>query len=110
LIIKKQKNIENLINAKNKSNSDLKIDISLNVFKMNENHVKDFCREWDEKADRLQIHPRIYLERGSVPKEMKRTKSCFEAWRGNLIVALDGVIVPCCVDYESLCRLGNANN
>ena len=99
----KTKNIiKLLIKERDNLRKKTKIELSVTVFRRNENHLEDIKNEWNDIVDHIYFQPRFQR-----PSE-KRVNPCRELWRGNLIVLWDGRIVPCCVDFEGDIALGNA--
>jgi len=101
--------VNRLIEIRNATDSNLKIDLAVSVFEMNEDRIQELYDVWENKVDRFQLQPRMYLEAGTAPAELKRTQRCDEVWRGNLIVLWDGTVVPCCYDSEGAMPVGDAN-
>lgn len=95
-------NILLLKKMRDQAHSDLKIDVSMVVFKETEHESKIFFEEWTPLVDRVQCIP--------VFTSMERTTRCRELWRGTMVVLWDGTVVTCCVDYEGEMKIGNANN
>jgi len=100
------KEIENkileLVKLRNENKSRMYIEISMVVFDETEDKVKNFMKKWEGIVDHVAIQPK--LEYNTV-----RKTRCKELWRGNIIILSNGLVVPCCYDYEGLIVLGDAN-
>lgn len=95
-----KKNILALKEARDRSGSELKIDISMVVFDETEKDVDFYFGEWVGQADRVQLIPKFVLG--------TRQNPCRELWRGTLVVLWDGRVSICCADYDGLAIVGDA--
>lgn len=105
---KVQKNVLDLIKARDKAKSKLKVDLTMVISENSEENVDAFIAKWKSIVDRLQIQPAMELV-NKKPALRSKEDRCRELWRGNLIVHWDGTVVPCCVDFEGVMKLGDAN-
>lgn len=105
---KVEKNVLDLVRARNKAKSRVKIDLTMVISEKSEENVEAFIAKWKKIVDRLQIQPAMELVQKKPALRNKKDR-CRELWRGNLIVHWDGTVVPCCVDFEGLMKLGDAN-
>ena len=77
----------------------LRIDVSMVLDAATKPAIADYRAQWHGLADRVQVIPR--LAAGA------RTQACREAWRGSLVVLVDGTVTACCADSEGELALGN---
>jgi sulfatase maturation enzyme AslB (radical SAM superfamily) len=94
-------NILMLKKIRDERKSNLKIDISMVVFKDTEQEVEKLFSEWKPLVDRVQVIP--------VFTQMERKTSCRELWRGMAVVLWDGRVTVCCADYDGGMAYGDAN-
>lgn len=102
-----EKNVMNLIAARNRTKSAVKIDLTMVITKDSEGNVDSFIKRWKGVVDRIQLQPSIELVDKKLANRNKQDR-CRELWRGNLVVLSNGYIVPCCVDYEGVMKIGDA--
>jgi radical SAM protein with 4Fe4S-binding SPASM domain len=95
-----RKNIIRFRNQRDKAGSDTAIDVSMVVCDETLGHIEEFKREWAGIADRVQYIP-VFIKG-------RRREKCRELWRGSLVVLWDGTVVPCCVDYNGIMKVGDA--
>ncbi len=98
---KLEKTIKNLVKTRDVLKKHTFIEVSMVIFEETEKEIEAFRRKWFQVVDRVQIQPKMSSQ------NIKRTKKCFELWRGNPIILWDGTIVPCCVDAEGELGVGN---
>jgi MoaA/NifB/PqqE/SkfB family radical SAM enzyme len=79
----------------------LKIDVSMVLDDVTKPAIEEYRASWHDVADRVQVIPRL----AAAP----RRKACREAWRGSLVVLVDGTVTACCADSEGALALGNAH-
>ena len=73
----------------------------------NQGEIKDFRGFWGELADEVYIHQSFDpLQRKNPSLKRKKKKNCPQLWQ-RLVVAWNGDIHPCCVDWDSKGILGN---
>lgn len=103
-------NIDALFKRREELGASLKVDVAITVSDLNEEDMEAFLESWKGKADRIHIQPAQNLGMAATTAYgRKREKPCSELWRGNLQVFWDGSVIPCCVDYEGVLCIGNAN-
>lgn len=88
-------------NIRDQMKSNLKIDISMVVFKETKGEIERYRKEWEDIADRTQLIPMFV--------SLERKRRCRELWRGTLTVLADGRVVPCCADYEGVNVVGDVS-
>lgn len=98
---KLKENIVRLKEARDRTKSRLKIDISMVIFEDTEGDLERYYNEWKAIADRIQVIPRFV-------SSSRKTK-CRELWRGTMVVFWDGRVSICCADYEGKAIIGDAN-
>ncbi len=100
---KVEKNILDFLALRKKMNAKTAIDVSMVIGKETEDGAKDFEKRWTSVADTVR------MQRQNTYEKKERTKSCFELWRGNIVVHWDGTVVPCFIDYDATVKLGDAS-
>jgi MoaA/NifB/PqqE/SkfB family radical SAM enzyme len=95
------KKIADLIKLRNEKNSSMFIEVSMVMFDETENELEQFKKRWVGVADRVVVQPKLEYNE-------KRITRCKELWRGNIIVLSNGLVVPCCYDYEGVMVIGDA--
>jgi MoaA/NifB/PqqE/SkfB family radical SAM enzyme len=78
----------------------LRIDVSMVLDDATRPALESYRAAWDGIADRVQVIPRL--------KAAPRRRACREAWRGSLVVLVDGTVTACCADSEGALALGDA--
>jgi MoaA/NifB/PqqE/SkfB family radical SAM enzyme len=79
----------------------LRIDVSMVLDEATKPAIERYRAEWRRLADRVQVIPRL--------RPAPRRRACREAWRGSLVVLVDGTVTACCADSEGALALGNAH-
>lgn len=79
----------------------LRIDVSMVLDDATRPAIEEYRARWSDVADRVQVIPRL----ASRP----RTAACREAWRGSLVVLVDGTVTACCADSEGALALGDGH-
>jgi len=95
-----KRNMEYLIEKKEKVGSSLKIKINTAVKENDDSFIVGIKNEWEGKVDHIDIEPLM------DEKSVLRTRSCRTLWR-NLVVRWDGVVLPCCIDMRSSLIMGD---
>ena len=95
--------IESALAVRNGDRYNTAISICVTVFQENEDDIKNIEEQWGNKVDKIYYQPKLELALAS-----SRTNKCYELWKGHLVVLSSGDVVPCCVDYEGILKLGNA--
>jgi len=76
----------------------------------NHNEIKDFKDFWKFYADEVVVHQSFDpLKKKDATLKRKKKKRCPQLWQ-RLVVAWNGDIHPCCVDWNSRGILGNIND
>ncbi len=81
--------------------AELRLDVSMVLDDVTKPALDHYRAQWQGVADRIQVIPR--LASGA------RTTACREAWRGSLVVLVDGTVTACCADSEGKLALGNGH-
>ena len=92
-----------LLEQRDRQNSELQVGVVFTVEKNTEADADEFSRHWEGIVDHVRLQPRL--------AEGQRTVLCPELFGkdyGKLVVLWDGTVVPCCVDYNGILKLGNA--
>jgi len=79
----------------------MRIDVSMVLDDVTKPALDHYRAGWVGVADRIQVIPRLATA--------TRTKACREAWRGSLVVLVDGTVTACCADSEGELGLGNGH-
>jgi|TARA_B100000315_G_C14579961_1_gene589941 radical SAM protein with 4Fe4S-binding SPASM domain len=105
------KNIRNLIEAKEKSNSKLRIEMYFLLMPENEHQMEDWLKMYEPLVDGVSVwKPHNWSDgRAYRPINEGSKVSCGRPFNGPLQVQWDGKIVPCCYDYNSEIVLGDCN-
>ncbi len=106
------KNIEYLINERNRRNlSKPHVEVYFLKMKENENEVDEFKDKWLDFADDVSIWEPHNWSDGRNYRDLEGEKnSCGRPFHGPVQVQWNGVIVPCCWDYNNSIILGNVTN
>jgi len=97
------KNIDQLLELRN---NNLKVDIGMLILKEEDKQeIKDFQDLWNNKVD--EIHIRTAHGWATNPKR-KLNLPCYSLWT-TFAVLSNGIVVPCCMDYEGKLALGDVN-
>lgn len=109
-----KENILNLLKLRdNQENCRPRIEFSFTVSESNESEIEQFKEYWQEKVDHINIsYPHNF--RGAYNANLDDSCSqncipCFYMWH-YIFVLWNGDIVPCCLDYNGDCVLGNVND
>ncbi|MEN6318289.1 MAG: radical SAM protein [Syntrophaceae bacterium] len=100
---KVERNILGLLELRNEMHVRTAIDVSMVISEETECGVEAFEKRWTSVADTVR------MQRHNTYEKKERSKSCFELWRGNVLVHWDGTVVPCFIDYDATVKLGDAN-
>jgi MoaA/NifB/PqqE/SkfB family radical SAM enzyme len=92
--------VATLRRARDRGGHALRIDVSMVLDDTTKPAVDHYRASWRDLADRVQVIPRL--------AQRPRTKACREAWRGSLVVLVDGTVTACCADSEGVLKLGDA--
>lgn len=79
----------------------MRIDVSMVLDAATQPAIDHYRASWAAHADRVQVIPRL--------AEAPRTRACREAWRGSLVVLVDGTVTACCADSEGKLALGDGH-
>jgi len=81
-----------------------------------ENEIEEFRNKWKKSGfDAVRVKEYIpfdpqkgELDPHNKKKDKTRPGACLFLWK-NIVVCQDGAVVPCCVDYDKIYVLGDAN-
>lgn len=97
--------IKKELNAKNPS-----IEMYFLVLEQNEHQIEMFKKRWSGVADDISIwRPHNWSDGRKYRARHPDKKSCGRPLVGPLQVQWDGMVVPCCFDYDSRIILGDLN-
>ncbi len=110
------KNLNELINRRNKINSKLKIRLSMALVSYNDGTEKKFINRWQKKVDSVSIN-KVHNYGDSVENPSginkinynKLTYPCKYLWN-TLVFSVKGNLLMCCLDYEANYSFGNIKN
>lgn len=104
-------NIEYLINYKKAKQAKIpKIEVYFLMVKENEHQIEDFKKKWLGKVDDIAIWKPHNWSDGRTYRDLKGRsdkKTCGRPRSGPIQVQWDGLVVPCCFDYNSNIVLGD---
>lgn len=108
-----KKNVLYFLEQKRKLRHPVLTNISLMILKENEEDVKNFISFWKDKADSVRVYPPSDWA-GSLKNIDMITKNPFKCKRWPcsalwffITVDVDGNVIMCCRDYESIIKFGN---
>ena len=106
------RNIHDLIEAKEKNNSRLRIEMNFLLMPENAHQMDDWLKMYEPLVDAVSVWKPHNWSNGRTyrPMEEDSKVSCGRPFNGPLQVQWDGKIVPCCYDYNSEIVLGDCNN
>ncbi len=113
---KYEKTIEN-INKFIKRNRSIFSVIQIIHTTETENEIEEFRNKWKKSGfDTVRVKEYIAfdpdrkdLDPHSEHKDTTKPAACLFLWK-NIVICQDGTVVPCCVDYDNIYILGNANS
>jgi len=95
-------NVEYLLSTRNKTP---KVDVGMLILNEKDREdIKTFQKQW-KKAD--EIHIRTPHQWATKPKR-KPNLPCYALWTFFAVLS-NGIVVPCCMDYEGKLAIGDAN-
>ena len=111
LDVNKEKNINDLIEAKAKSGSKLRIEMYFLLMPDNEHQMEDWLKIYEPLVDAVSVWKPHNWSTGRDYRELDvgNKVSCGRPFNGPLQIQWDGKIVPCCYDYNSEIVLGDSN-
>lgn len=104
-------NIERLFKAKEQYRSDIKIELYFLIMKENEHQMRAFLDKYENRAYAVSVWKPHNWGDGRTFRQPLDTKkvSCKRPAIGPVQVQWDGLVVPCCFDYDSRIVLGDLN-
>jgi radical SAM protein with 4Fe4S-binding SPASM domain len=111
------KNIDTFLDLHHKYQSTLNISLQMIEMSLNKDDIQTFTSYWKLRDGlNLTIKPLYnYADQvqnirslGNFPENNSDRKVCVEPWRG-LVIGWDGVVVPCCNDFNYKFILGDVN-
>lgn len=106
-------NVKYLIEQRDRLNSKTpRIEVYFLLMDENKAQVEDFKKMWLERADDISIwKPHNWSDgrRYRPSNENQKKVTCGRPVRGPIQVQWDGLVVPCCFDYNSNIILGDLN-
>jgi len=110
---KTEKNVSKFLKEKNKSNKKFPlINISLMILKENENDIKEFQNFWIDKVDSVMVYPpsnwagKQKINFATSTSFKRKRWACPALWQF-ITVDVEGNVLMCCRDYESVVKFGN---
>ena len=102
-------NIERLFRAREKYRSNIKIELYFLLMKENEHQMKAFLDKYEKTADAVSIwKPHNWGDGRNYREALSAKKiTCGRPLIGPVQVQWDGLVVPCCFDYDSRIVLGD---
>lgn len=104
-------NIERLFKAREKSRSDINIEIYFLLMQENKHQMRAFLDKYEGRADAVSVWRPHNWGDGRTFRQPLDTKkvTCRRPAIGPVQVQWDGLVVPCCFDYDSRIVLGDLN-
>ena len=104
-----KENVKRLFDMrKERKESRLKIEMYFLLLEENKQEVKDFLREYENIADAVSIwKPHNWGDGRRYRQTDGKKMSCGRPFSGPIQVQWDGLVVPCCFDYDSKIVLGD---
>ncbi len=102
-------NIDRLIAVRQKLGGDVKIELYFLLMKENEHQMRAFLDKYEGKADAVSVwRPHNWSDGRAFRRPLTTKKSsCKRPAIGPVQVQWDGLVVPCCFDYDSRIVLGD---
>lgn len=112
LVFKEVKeNVTRLFQMRKQRCSKLKIEMYFLLMEENRHEVDIFIKQYKDIADTLSVwKPHNWGGARSYRKIHSKKESCGRPMRGPIQVQWDGLVVPCCFDYDSKIVLGDLKN
>ena len=106
-----QENVARLFNMRQQAkDSKLKIEMYFLLMDENRYQMKDFLNKYENMADEVSVWKPHNWGDGRRYREISGQKmNCGRPFRGPVQIQWDGVVVPCCFDYDSKMPLGDLN-
>lgn len=105
-----QKNVDLLLEMRNQNKSSLQIDMSFLLMDENRDEMKEFMERYEKLVDNFSVWRLHNWGDGKNYREiLSKKKSCGRPFTGPIQVQWDGLVVPCCFDYDSKIVLGDLN-
>lgn len=104
-------NIERLFRAREKHRSNIKVELYFLLMAENERQMRAFLDKYENRADAVSVWKPHNWGDGRNFRQPLGTKkvSCERPAIGPVQVQWDGLVVPCCFDYDSRIVLGDLN-
>lgn len=107
------KNLDNLIEERNKSNQKLKIRISMALAFSNDGDEKKFIQKWSQGVDSVSVN-KVHSYGQSIEDPSGKNKinfnklsyPCKYIWN-TMVFGIKGDLFMCCLDYEGEMNFGN---
>lgn len=96
-----QKVVE-FLEIKERLNPDVRVEINYVVSRDTESQIEQFRSVWLPRVNHITFQPMLTYQ------QTERSRPCRELWKGTLVVLWDGSVVPCCVDYDAVLKVGDA--
>lgn len=111
------RNIDTFLDMQEKLKSTLNVSLQMIEMTLNKNELKKGISRWQlREGFNLTVKPlynyanqvKNIQNLGNFPETDPVKKVCMEPWRG-LVIGWDGVVVPCCNDFNYKFPLGDVN-
>jgi radical SAM protein with 4Fe4S-binding SPASM domain len=105
-------NVLYFLKQKKLTKNRILVNVSLMILKENEKDIKEFVKFWGRHADSVRVYtPSNWagnIKFNYITKNPIKNKRwpCFVLWN-NITVDVEGNIIMCCRDYESVVKFGN---
>ncbi|MBM3251196.1 MAG: radical SAM protein [Candidatus Omnitrophica bacterium] len=103
-------NVTRLFQMRQRHHSDLKIEMYFLLMQENRREMDSFLKEYQNLADAISVwKPHNWGDGRAYRKLVGAKSSCNRPFVGPVQVQWDGLVVPCCFDYDSRIVLGDLN-
>jgi radical SAM protein with 4Fe4S-binding SPASM domain len=111
------KNIDTFLDLHRTFHSTLNVSLQMIEMSLNKDDLQTFLSRWNLRDGlNLTVKPlynyadqvKNIRDLGDFPENNSDRKVCVEPWRG-LVIGWDGIVVPCCNDFDYKVPLGNVN-
>jgi len=103
-----QKNVEDLFALRKKKGSPMRIELYFLLMEENKHEMKRFVETYEHLVDALSVwKPHNWSDGRGYREHAGMKVSCGRPSTGPIQVQWDGLVVPCCFDYDSRIILGD---
>jgi len=101
-------NVMNIFRMKRERNGKIKIHMYFLILKENRHEMREFLDQFENIADAVSVwKPHNWADARNYRPVFKKKVSCGRPFSGPLQIQWNGLLVPCCFDYDSKIVLGD---